>query len=112
MAYQVYFAELSEENKALTMTLLRFKEEAGTIEPDEATLLAELRGSPTPWPQTMAADEPQPRSYGRNNGGSAAGGGSAARSAAGGGSARRNSRRGSSNGRQFRGSDRGGAAAD
>ena len=102
MAYQVYFAELSEENKALTMTLLRFKEEAGTIEPDEATLLAELRGSPTPWPQTMAADEPQPRSYGRNNGGSAAGGGSA----------RRNSRRGSSNGRQFRGTDRGAAAAD
>ena len=50
MAYQIYFAELSEENKALTMTLLRFKEEAGTIEPDEATLLAELRGSPTPWP--------------------------------------------------------------
>ena len=103
MAYQVYFAELSEENKALTMTLLRFKEEAGTIEPDEATLLAELRGSPTPWPQTMAADEPQPRFYGRNNGGSNNSGSN--------GSARRNSRRGPSNGRQFRGSDRGGAAA-
>ena len=42
MAYQVYFADLSEENKALTLTLLRLKEEAGTIENNEAKLLEEL----------------------------------------------------------------------
>ena len=65
MAYQVYFANLSEENKALTLALLRLKEEAGGIEQDEARLLEELRGSPTPWPQ--APDEPAPRHFGRNN---------------------------------------------
>lgn len=64
MAYQVYFADLSEENKALTLTLLRLKEEAGTIEADEAKLLEELRGSPTPWPQAVV-EEPAPRNYGR-----------------------------------------------
>ena len=64
MAYQVYFADLAEENKALTLTLLRLKEEAGTIENNEAKLLEELRGSPTPWPQTIV-EEPTPRSYGR-----------------------------------------------
>ena len=65
MAYQVYFANLTEENKALTLALLRLKEEAGGIEPDEAKLLEALRGSPTPWPQ--APDEPPTRHYGRNN---------------------------------------------
>ena len=70
MSYQVYFADLTEENKALTLTLLRLKEEAGTIEPDEAKLLEELRGSPTPWPQTIV-DEPTQRPFrapGNNNG--------------------------------------------
>lgn len=65
MAYQVYFANLAEENKALSLALLRLKEEAGGIEPNEAKLLEELRGSPTPWPQ--APDEPPMRHYGRNN---------------------------------------------
>lgn len=64
MAYQVYFADLTEENQALTMALLRVKEEAETIEPDEAKLLEELRGSPTPWPQTYT-EEPQNRQFGR-----------------------------------------------
>ena len=67
MAYQVYFADLSEENRALTLTLLRLKEEAEAIEPDEAKLLEELRGSPTPWPQTFV-DEPSPRTFGRGGG--------------------------------------------
>ena len=84
MSYQVYFADLSEENKALTMTLLRLKEEAGTIEPDESKLLEKLRGSPTPWPQTVV-DEPSPRFYGRGGG-------------------RRGPRRGPGNGRSFRNS--------
>ena len=88
MAYQVYFADLSEENKALSMTLLRLKEEAGTIEADESKLLEKLRGSPTPWPQTVA-DEPTPRFYGRGGGG---------------GGSRRGPRRGPSNGRSFRNS--------
>ena len=84
MSYQVYFADLSEENKALTMTLLRLKEEAGTIEADESKLLEKLRGSPTPWPQTVV-DEPSPRFYGRGGG-------------------RRGPRRGPGNGRWFRNS--------
>ena len=67
------------------MTLLRLKEEAGEIEPDEAKLLEELRGSPTPWP--AIADEPMPRQHfnrapGNNN--------------------RRGNRRGPSNGRAYR----------
>lgn len=89
MAYQVYFADLSEENRALTLTLLRLKEEAEAIEPDEAKLLEELRGSPTPWPQTIV-DEPTPRPYGRGGGG---------------GGGRRGSRRGPGNGRHRLGSD-------
>lgn len=84
MSYQVYFADLSEENNALTMTLLRLKEEAGTIEEDESKLLEKLRGSPTPWPQTVV-DEPSPRFYGRGGG-------------------RRGPRRGPGNGRSFRNS--------
>ena len=65
MAYQVYFADLENENRALTMALLRIKEEAGTIEPDEAKLLEELRGSPTPWPTTYVEEQQSPRPYGR-----------------------------------------------
>ena len=84
MSYQVYFADLSEENRALSMTLLRLKEEAGEIEPEEAKLLEGLRGSPTPWP--AIADEPMPRQHfnraGNNN--------------------RRGNRRGPSNGRAYR----------
>ena len=83
MAYQVYFADLSEENRGLTMMLLRLKEEAGAIEPDEAELLTELRGSPTPWP--AIADEPAPRQHFNRSGGG-----------------RRGPRRGPSNGRAYR----------
>ncbi len=86
MSYQVYFADLSEENRGLTMTLLRLKEEAGEIEPDEAKILEELRGSPTPWP--AIPDEPQPRQHFNRSGG--------------GGGGRRGPRRGPSNGRSYR----------
>ena len=50
MAYQVYFGDLTEENQALTLTLLRLKEEANALEPGEAELLYSLRGSSTPTP--------------------------------------------------------------
>ncbi len=83
MAYQVYFANLSEENKGLSLTLLRLKEEAGEIEPDEAKLLEELRGSPTPWP--AISDEPAPRQHFNRAGNN-----------------RRGPRRGPSNGRAYR----------
>ena len=43
MAYQVYFADLTEESRALMLTLLRLKAEGGTLEPGEAELLAQLR---------------------------------------------------------------------
>ena len=58
MAYQVYFGDLTEENKALILTLLKLKEEANELEPTEAELLYELRGSATPttYPPT---EEPQ-----------------------------------------------------
>ena len=67
MAYQVYFANLSEENRGLTMTLLRLKEEAGEMEIGEAGLLEELRGSPTPWP-VIADDPPQRQHFNRPGG--------------------------------------------
>jgi hypothetical protein len=50
MAYQVYFAELAEENKALMLTILKLKEESDALEPGEAELLYTLRGSSTPTP--------------------------------------------------------------
>ena len=62
MAYQVYFADLTEENRALVLTLLRLKDEAGTLKPEEAELLLRLRG---PLPagsfqyQELETDEPQ-----------------------------------------------------
>ena len=48
MAYQVYFGTLVEENQALILTLLKLKEEADTLEPNEAELLYSMRGSSTP----------------------------------------------------------------
>ncbi len=48
MSYQVYFANLAEENAALTVALLRLKEETNRLAPDEAQLLYALRGSETP----------------------------------------------------------------
>ena len=99
MAYQVYFGTLVEENQALILTLLKLKEEANTLEPNEAELLYSMRGSSTPssFPQV---EEPgrqrfsgggdggngrhsprrggssRGRSSGGNNGGNSNGGGS------------------------------------
>ena len=44
MAYQVYFADLTEENRSLVLALLRLKEESGKLEPGEEELLAKLAG--------------------------------------------------------------------
>lgn len=80
MSYQVYFADLSEENRALMLALLRLKEEAGTLEPGETDALFKLRGGPPP-ERLPDVDEPPP---GRPGGGG------------GGGRSRRGSRRGGS----------------
>ena len=74
MAYQVYFSNLVEENQALVLTLLRLKEEANTLEPGEAELLYELRGSTTPIPYPPAEEpvrhrQPSRRSSSRRGGG-------------------------------------------
>ena len=60
MAYQVYFADLTEENKALTLTLLRLKEESGKLEPGEQELLAKMREEAALLPQSAFADVPPP----------------------------------------------------
>lgn len=55
MAYQVYFTDFTEENKSLVITILRLKEEAGTLEPSEKAMLENARESlpqlPDPGPQ-------------------------------------------------------------
>ncbi len=48
MSYQVYFGDLTEENQALVLTLLKLKEEAGQLEPGEAELLFSMRGTSAP----------------------------------------------------------------
>ena len=68
MAYQVYFADLAEENQALILTLLKLKEEAGELEPDEAELLYKLRGSSTPTPYPPLEDPPRQRPGGGGGG--------------------------------------------
>lgn len=81
MGYQVYFADMAEENSSLILTLLRLKEEAGRIEPSEKELLMRLRG-PIPagnfqYQEPQEYDEPQhqaPR-RGRGRGGGGGGGG-------------------------------------
>ena len=45
MSYQVYFADLKEENQSLILAILRLKEEAGSLEPGEAEMLVGLRGA-------------------------------------------------------------------
>ncbi len=60
MAYQVYFADLTEENKALTLTLLRLKEESGKLEPGEEELLAKMREEAALLPQSAFPDVPAP----------------------------------------------------
>ena len=82
MAYQVYFGDLTEENRALTLALLKLKEEAGTLEEGESELLNSLRGSskPTSYPP-LEDPQQQPRQSKQ------------------GGGRRPSSRRGSNNGR-------------
>ncbi len=43
MSYHVFFANLTEENRSLMLTLLRLKAEAGKIAPEEDALLSRLR---------------------------------------------------------------------
>ena len=71
MAYQVYFADLTEENQGLLLAVLKIKEENGTLEPDEAQLLYGIRGSETPAP--LPPEEQQQRH--RPSGGQGGGGG-------------------------------------
>ena len=61
MAYQVYFADLTEENRALVLTLLRLKEESGKLEPGEEELLAKLRAEAALLPQSEFAEAPPPQ---------------------------------------------------
>ena len=60
MAYQVYFADLTEENKSLVLSLLRLKEESGKLEPDEEQLLATLREAAALLPQSEYEVPPPP----------------------------------------------------
>ena len=79
MAYQVYFGDLTEENQALLLTLLRLKEEADALEPGEAELLYSLRGTtaPTPYPPL---EEPSRQRQGSSRRSSGRRGGSNGRS--------------------------------
>jgi hypothetical protein len=43
MAYQVYFANLTDEIQAMTFMLLRVKSEAGELEPGEQELLEKMQ---------------------------------------------------------------------
>ena len=52
MAYQIYFADLTEENRALVLTLLRLKEESGRLEHGEEKLLAKMREEAALLPQS------------------------------------------------------------
>ena len=90
MAYQVYFADLTEENRALILTLLRLKEESGRLEPGEEQLLAKMREEAALLPQSAFPDAPPPPTQQRQ------------------GQRRSFSRRGSGNGRGHQGNgDRG-----
>ncbi|MCH7481394.1 MAG: hypothetical protein IIC31_00960 [Chloroflexi bacterium] len=60
MSYQVYFADLDEENQALVLALLRLKEESGKLEPGEEELLAKLRAEAALLPQAAFAELPPP----------------------------------------------------
>ena len=71
MAYQVYFSDMREANHSLMLAILHLKEEAGTLEPDEKGLLAQLKEaeaeSPLPVrqrrrraPNGHAAQPPEP----------------------------------------------------
>ena len=75
MAYQVYFSNLVEENQALVLTLLRLKEEANALEPGEAELLYQLRGSTTPTPYPPAEEPAKHRPVSSRRSSSRRGGG-------------------------------------
>ena len=73
MAYQVYFGDLTEENQALMLAVLKFKEAADALEPGEADVLYAIRGSSTPTP--IPPEESGARfRQGGNSGGSGGGG--------------------------------------
>jgi hypothetical protein len=55
MSYQVYFTDFTEENNSLVMAILRLKEEAGKLEPDEREMLNNVRGSLPPMPEPRQA---------------------------------------------------------
>jgi hypothetical protein len=81
MSYQVYFANLAEENAALTVALLRLKEETGRLAADEAQLLYTLRGSemPTPMPPVDEQAQAGPGASARRTRGGGGGGGGGGR---------------------------------
>ena len=60
MAYQIYFADLTEENRALVLTLLRLKEESGKLEPGEEELLAKMREEAALLPQSEFSEVREP----------------------------------------------------
>ena len=60
MAYQIYFADLTEENRALVLTLLRLKEESGRLEPGEEELLAKMREEAALLPRSAFPEVPSP----------------------------------------------------
>ena len=65
MSYQVYFADLTEENRTLLLALLRLKEESEKLEPGEGELLFSIRGGPAPEPLPMVDEPPARPSRGR-----------------------------------------------
>ena len=61
MAYQIYFADLTEENQALVLTLLRLKEESGRLEPaGEDELLTKMREEAALLPQSAFSEVREP----------------------------------------------------
>lgn len=51
MSYQVYFTDFTEENNSLIIAILRLKEEAGKLEPEEMEMLTSVRGNLPPMPE-------------------------------------------------------------
>ncbi|MDA1215356.1 MAG: hypothetical protein O2812_00590 [Chloroflexi bacterium] len=51
MSYQVYFTDFTEENNSLIIAILRLKEEAGKLEPEEIEMLTSVRGNLPPMPE-------------------------------------------------------------
>jgi hypothetical protein len=51
MSYQVYFTDFTEENNSLIIAILRLKEEAGKLEPEELEMLTSVRGNLPPMPE-------------------------------------------------------------